>query len=420
MSKRKKIQKKAPNRVTVNMYDVGFGDCFLLNCFYDSNITRRVLIDCGSSSKKKAHMSRVIDRIIKDSEGHIDAIVATHRHKDHISAFGQKGIGEKLETLNPEIVIQPWTEHPDAKEKALTAPSVFDGKALNFIKTLDAAQDFALHLTDNPDRVLAAVGVRDRKNLTKIASLSIPNKKAILRLNKMGKKHVFIHTGSQSGLEELFPGVKITVLGPPTLKQSKKIRRQTAWDENEFWKLHASGAKASASNISTVRGKSKILPQARTVSISKAPSCVKWVIQKLNTSQSHNVKRIVRSLDNAINNTSIILLFEFGNKGLLFSGDAQLENWSYALDKKKYRDLLRNVKLYKVGHHGSTNATPKKLWALFKRRGAVRDPIISLLSTEKGHHSKVPRPSLVKALDTETKLESTQSWRNKLVKTYVL
>ena len=109
-----------------------------------------------------------------------------------------------------------------------------------------------------------------------------------------------------------------------------------------------------------------------------------------------------------------------GAEALLFSGDAQLENWSYALENKKDRDKLRNVKLYKVGHHGSTNATPKKLWNLFKRRGAIRDPLITLLSTEKGHHSKVPRESLLNALDKETELDSTQSWRNKLVKTYTL
>ena len=65
-------------------------------------------------------------------------------------------------------------------------------------------------------------------------------------------------------------------------------------------------------------------------------------------------------------------------------------------------------------------ATPKKLWSLFKRKGAVRDPLLSLLSTEKGHHHNVPRDSLVKALGSETKLDSTQSWSNTLVKTYDL
>ena len=40
---------------------------------------------------------------------------------------------------------------------------------------------------------------------------------------------------------------------------------------------------------------------------------------------------IVRSVDDALNNTSLILLFDIEGKKLLFPGDAQVENWRYAL-----------------------------------------------------------------------------------------
>ena len=54
---------------------------------------------------------------------------------------------------------------------------------------------------------------------------------------------------------------------------------------------------------------------------------------------------IVRTLDQAMNNTSVILLFEVGNKKLLFPGDAQIENWSYALNAaKKDKDLMALLK----------------------------------------------------------------------------
>jgi len=78
--------------------------------------------------------------------------------------------------------------------------------------------------------------------------------------------------------------------------------------------------------------------------------------------------QIVRSLDKEMNNTSVILLFQIGKKKLLFPGDAQIENWQFALQQKKYRSLLSSVNLYKVGHHGSRNATPKSLWKLFKNK----------------------------------------------------
>jgi len=411
---------KAPDKVSVTMYNVGFGDCFLLTFHYAGGKCRRVLIDCGSTSKQKAHMTRVVDKLVKDCNGHVDAVVATHRHKDHISNFGLKGLGEKLESLNPEVVIQPWTEHPNAKKAAKEAPTVFTKGVAKYMMGLEAAQKFAQYLTEHANRVLAAAGPRVRGQLTRVASLSIPNKKAILCLTRMGKKHAYVHAGSKTGLEKLLPGVRVTVLGPPTLNQSEEIRKQTQWDEAEFWKLQVGVAEASGSNTAAACGHSIIFPKVKTDSIAKAPSYVKWAIRELDDAQLHNAQRIVRALDDAINNTSVILLFEFGNKRLLFSGDAQLENWQYALGDVNYKTRLRQTSLYKVGHHGSTNATPQSLWALFRRRSARRQRLITLLSTAANHHSNVPRKSLVDALKKETTYHSTESWGNRLKETYVI
>jgi beta-lactamase superfamily II metal-dependent hydrolase len=402
------------------MYDVGFGDCFVVTFTYGQGQERRVLIDCGSTSKKKGHMSRVVDKLVKDCGGHVDAVVATHRHKDHISAFGLKGLGQKLEALKPEVVIQPWTEHPDAKKAALEAPTVFTSGAVRQMKGLAAAQKFARELNRNPNRILAGASAKTQRYLRRIASLSIPNRKAILCLTRMGTKHAYVHAGGPSGLKKLLPGVRVSVLGPPTLRQSESIRRQTQWDESEFWKLYAGAAISSSQNTATTRGRSRLFPQAASESVARAPSYVKWVTRQLDTAQVHNARRIVRALDRALNNTSVILLFEVEDVGLLFSGDAQLENWEYAFGKRTSKARLRKTLLYKVGHHGSTNATPKTLWRLFRHRGAPQQRLVTLLSTESGHHHRVPRASLVKALENETTAHSTQGWRNKLSETYVV
>jgi hypothetical protein len=128
---------------------------------------------------------------------------------------------------------------------------------------------------------------------------------------------------------------------------------------------------------------------------------------------------VTASLDDQMNNTSVILLFEVGRKKLLFPGDAQIENWSYALedapDHKKTRALLAAVDFYKVGHHGSLNATPKKLlWEAFKKRGAGKG-LKTALSTLRGKHGKVgnntevPRRPLLKALEAESDLHNTNN-----------
>jgi beta-lactamase superfamily II metal-dependent hydrolase len=413
----KSVQQKKPEQVKVTMYDVGFGDCFLLTFSYAGGKKRRVLIDCGSTTEKKDHMTKVVDQLIKDCEGKVDAVVVTHRHKDHLSAFGLKGLGEKLGELKPKIVIQPWTEHPDAEEAALKAPSVFMG-AVKHLQTLSAAQEFASYLVDHSAKILAVAGSRTRSQITRLASLDIPNKEAILQLNKMCKKHAYVYAGSKSGLEKLLPGVRVTVLGPPTLAQTETIRTQTKWDEEEFWKLYKQlGAKSSA-NLTTERGKSVLFPSAPASCVANSPSYVKWLIKKLDSAQLQNVQRIVRELDTALNNTSVILLFEMVDKVLLFPGDAQLENWQYSLNDKSLKKRLKKVTIYKVGHHGSTNATPKSLWNLFNHRGKSKAGLISLLSTKKGHHSGVPRKSLVKALEQETTFHSTEEWKRKLSEEY--
>ncbi|MBP2236301.1 hypothetical protein J2Z31_002815 [Sinorhizobium kostiense] len=74
-------------------------------------------------------------------------------------------------------------------------------------------------------------------------------------------------------------------------------------------------------------------------------------------------------LNSEVNNTSLVLAFELPNTGkvLLFAGDAQRGSWvswsklSWRPDAPANaitaRDLLSRCVLYKVGHHGSHNAT---------------------------------------------------------------
>jgi hypothetical protein len=126
-----------------------------------------------------------------------------------------------------------------------------------------------------------------------------------------------------------------------------------------------------------------------------------------------------------MNNTSLILLFEVGGKKLLFAGDAQIESWEYVLktadDREEIRALLAEVDVYKVGHHGSLNATPKTLWNLFKKKGDKSRPdrLRTLLSTKAGKHghkargTEVPCKKLEAVLQENSTLYSTQSLKSK-------
>jgi beta-lactamase superfamily II metal-dependent hydrolase len=107
------------------------------------------------------------------------------------------------------------------------------------------------------------------------------------------------------------------------------------------------------------------------------------------------------SLDKAVNSTSLMLVFRVGRAHLLFSGDAQWGTWRVALDDPEWRGLLARTRFYKVGHHGSHNATPIE----FIEHTLEDDPdfcaMISVKSVTRWPH--IPRQPLIDALKTRTK-----------------
>ena len=142
------------------------------------------------------------------------------------------------------------------------------------------------------------------------------------------------------------------------------------------------------------------------------------MVEELRGAQVRSLLRIVTALDHAMNNTSVILLIQAGDRRLLFCGDAQIENWEYALsfapDREQVLDLLRGVDLYKVGHHGSRNATPRTLFRLWTEPATRDRTITALMSTKTGvfpgtagSHTEVPRETLITALRQRTSLSAT-------------
>jgi hypothetical protein len=416
-----------PKKVEIRSFQVGFGDCFLLSFIYSDADKRHVLIDFGTTGlprnvKPSAHMPKIAQEIAKAvGKSGLTAVVATHRHADHISGFatdgGNGGSGNIIKALKPRIVLQPWTEDPAAQPTALSA-SKASGGAKGFVARLTNMNNLADRVRRlaqaNPPWMSATV----RRELQFLGEDNLANKSAVNNLIAMGKagtnKPRFLRYGDKSGLEALLPGVTVNVLGPPDLTQTKAIRKQRSKDNDQFWHF-VSGAvteQVIAHATASKRGRS-LLP---------VPEEGRWFRDRLQSATGQGLLEIVRQLDDQMNNTSLILLFEVFGKKLLFPGDAQFENWSYAMteakDKAKVARLVAGVDFYKVGHHGSLNATPRKwVWEAFSKRKGRK--LQTMISTMAGKHGKtaskteVPRRTLVTALETESHLKNTQDLKKK-------
>ena len=108
--------------MTLHAYQVGFGDCFLLAFHYKSARDRHVLIDFGSTGLPKTAPKNQLTLIAQDIAsvcgGVLDAVVLSHRHKDHMrlrspATRASAEMSDGLVTVCPSINGMRGRRHED-------------------------------------------------------------------------------------------------------------------------------------------------------------------------------------------------------------------------------------------------------------------------------------------------------------------
>ncbi len=439
--------------VRIRCYRQGFGDCFLLSFRTGRAKPTHVLIDCGlwpSGAKHTATMREIAEDIARETggtatkRGAIDVLVATHEHWDHLSGFNQaRDIFEQKLTVR--AVWLAWTENlkdPLAKklreeqEKKLKAAKEIRAR-LQSLSRAPGFSDAGKIALRQLDALLGFFGATESTG-------GVQGAMSFVREGLSGPERSFHNPGDLLTLPGA-TGVRVHVLGPP--RDAAKLRRESSTRQGALYELFfgltledsllaALGAleadiarfrdpaelgkpfdRAHRSELDlTSRNPAAALPPELADFFTRHYADEPW--RRIDSDWLHAGGVLALRLDKGINNTSLVLAFELPDgRVLLFPGDAQLGNWESWHDpavswpsrtagapRVKASDLLARTVFYKVGHHGSHNATAQDLGLELMNHPDLRAfiPISHEMALENGW-DRIPLSGLVTRLREKTR-----------------
>jgi len=406
-----------PGGVAIRMYRLGLGDCFLLAFAGKKARPVYMLIDCGvhfAQQEGKQNMALVVDDLARATEGHIDLVVATHEHADHLSGF----VHHAKRFLNGDITIGrlwlAWTENDhdadaarlrrgrvaayDAIEAALhkLEQEAADSPALAAMQQRLAAATgfFAIGVNGDVDEheqqhaaFISQLGLRSSKSVS-------GNELALALLKRQAEEITFLDAGDQP---IPLPGTNVArayVLGPPRDDALLNRSDPSGGDRHETYLSSAVGLHSFAAAVLQGLNHSGDGREQREITYpfdQRYRRSYEWAAdqpffrehygfngfdrqgwRRIESDWLRAAEELALHLDRHTNNTSLVLAIELGKPGqgpvLLFVGDAQVGNW-LSWRSLKWRvgrrslditDLLGRTLVYKVGHHASHNATLRR------------------------------------------------------------
>lgn len=369
------------NDAVVRMYNVGFGDAFLLRLPTAAGEVK-VLFDCGShaASEKPRPMREIVGQVIDDvreadGTARIDVVVGTHRHQDHVSGFDD----ERWSEVVVREVWMPWTEDPNDEEAT----------RIRERQSATAAR-------------LAAALAGDASGLLELAENQLTNAAAMKTLHAGfagSPRRRFLPTAGSDDLSDSPLGpFGVHVLGP---SRDERVIRDMDPPVGEAYLrmigLSGDGDVAAGAPFA----------DAWTYTESEFARSETWQHLRLTGPKKTLVHKVAAAdrlavavaLDKAVNGTSLVLAFELAGAVLLFPADAQWGTWDAMLSEPSSRDLLARTTFLKVGHHGSHNATPRDFVELLEHPDATGAGLAAMVSTHAmARWPKIPKAELLQAL----------------------
>jgi hypothetical protein len=403
--------------VKIRMYRQGLGDCFLLTFSRPDGSHYYVMIDCGVVMG--GDPSRVVAAatdILEVTNQHLNLVVGTHIHWDHISGFCQaRNVFDQFVAI--DNIWLPWTENK-ANRAAFELANQRAAK-VNALRTALARMSAAGMAESSQDiqSVLDFMGPDTGAGgaLAAAGAAGCGSDDAMEYLRTRRGATVQYCTPGTDPVRTLegVPDVRVYVLAPPTDpkflgKIDPSRKNPETYTEPGAPAAAAAAALASVTDsflaaVSEAGGphfgplKETTHPFDQYYRITEQEARQDEFFRQyygfagqVESSEGEEWRRIdgdwlnltgelALNLDNDVNNTSLVLAFELGEPGrgkvLLFAADAQVGNWlswtgtnlSWTFPSSGQpagnlvtvtpENLLRRAVFYKVGHHGSHNAT---------------------------------------------------------------
>ena len=366
--------------IRIRMYRVGFGDCFLLSLPAETdksaNRYNHILIDCGVHAQGDiGTMEKVVDNIAEVTDSSLDIIVATHAHRDHISGFGR--FADIFAEFKIREVWLPWT-WDDKNEKA----SKLQEKHAALLDNL--YQHFqALGASADQDALNTTLNLRGNQLAIERLKSGFGNDKVKVRYLKAGEA---LNSGDIS-----IPGLSVRILGPPLSEDF--LAQMDPPSGQGYLRAGPNGIIERVNVIQPFGHNWRAELDSMDFRLHENEE------EKLQNMSSSSINDVAFALDQARNNESLVTLFIFHNKYLLFPGDAQYGNWrGWLEDEKSSSDILSKINFFKIAHHGSHNATPKA--ALEKMS---EGEFAAMVSTQSIPWKSIPQIPLMSRLQERTK-----------------
>jgi beta-lactamase superfamily II metal-dependent hydrolase len=383
----------------VRMFRVGFGDFFLLTVPTTAG-DKHILIDCGVHAKDLGTINDAVLQMAQECKSQLALVIVTHRHADHISGFGT--CKDTFRKISVERVWMSWFEDPSNKT-AKAFQSSLTGLATQVRTNLAArgtsAEDPSVRMVENITGTMSVAGQAGNQAALTVIHGGFANT----------PQYDYYKAGDTPTLpaDLVTAGLTAQILGPPI---DPNLVSQMTNKNQQYLSAAVPSDNAKVVPFATqYKGAAGDYKEAlQLCDIDQLDSLIK-------SSDSETLAAKAAAADKTLNNQSLVVLFSFGGKNLLFAGDAQWGNWENFLYGGAYgtpghtkltdeaQTLLGKIDFYKVGHHGSANATPKDAV------GAMRLGCVGMCSTQPGAYNQVPRGPLLSALGQRMKGQLARS-----------